>query len=226
MLGRAARPGHPPYPQPQPTCLTAGPNSFHLPTSLTPGTKEGSPGARPCPPSRCGAPQPVQGRSGASSHHHMVPAQVPSGALRPARAPLTLREEPSWIEGRGKRQASPPPLFPGARAFLPLNPCPPDLLGQGGAGAACAPSEGGRLAWTLLPAGVPPPNFLQPGPDRDPVAAVAADVANARVAAARNHPDPASAPPSRWGRGLSGGGACGNLREGLEAAGCGSWSRA
>lgn len=70
----------------------------------------------------------------------MVPSPVPSWALCPARAPLTLPEEPSWVGAREKTFPHRPPLFPGPRA-LPLAPGPPDLLGRGGAGRGAVPRK-------------------------------------------------------------------------------------
>lgn len=154
------------------------------------------------------------------------PSSGPQRGSAPRPGPINAPRGAQLDRGQREEASLAAAFVPQGPSFPPPKPLPPRPAGTRRCGGGVRSLRGGRLPWTLLPAGVPPPNFLQPGPDRDPVAAVAADVANARVAAARNHPDPASAPPSRWGRGLSGGGACGNLREGLEAAGCGSWSRA
>lgn len=82
----------------------------------------------------------------ASSHHHMVTSLVPSWAVCPARAPLTIPMSPAgW--GRGKRRPPPPAFVPQAPGPPPLSPnSPRDLLGRGGAGwSALPPRESLRV---------------------------------------------------------------------------------
>lgn len=161
-LGRAASLGPPPH------SASVGHRSHLCLTicrpSLTPDTS-GGPGSVPYTVFQ--APQPVQRSAVASPHHHMVPSQVPSWALGPARAPLRLPEEPCGARGKTRR-----PLQP--RLCSPA-PCPPPSPAPGPAGRAgeergARPGKGSPRARGAA-RGVPPPNSpnsLRPGLGRDP----------------------------------------------------------
>lgn len=108
-LGRAPRLRLPPHPHP--TCQPVPPLSDNLPILPHAWHLIRVLGFGPVPLCCIRSTPPVQESSGASSHRHMVPSQVPSWALSPARAPLTFPMSPAgW--GRGKRRPQPPVFVP------------------------------------------------------------------------------------------------------------------